>query len=160
MIGQHLWTRFTCGEVLPGVTVGGVAAMDLLRRRILERLGDQDGAVLAQGIGYSPAWVSQFLAGKRGIPLKTAEKIAAFLGVPLWELLFEDNVSDAVRDLTRHTGPADSPDATTAASREAALAALQDAARAIATAAAALHHEPTTARRHAPAHPRVHRPAS
>lgn len=64
--------------------------MDVLRARVVELLKGRDAAQLAKGVGRSPTWISRFLNGKRDVPFDTAEKIAAFLGVPLWQLLLDE----------------------------------------------------------------------
>lgn len=64
--------------------------MQVLRRRIVERLAGRKPALLAKGIGRSAPWISRFLNGQRDMPFDTAAKVAAFLGVPLWRLLIDE----------------------------------------------------------------------
>jgi transcriptional regulator with XRE-family HTH domain len=42
---------------------------------------------LARGVGHSSSWASNFLGGKKGIPLDSVQKIATFLQVPITDLL-------------------------------------------------------------------------
>lgn len=49
---------------------------------------------LAKAMKKRPSWASLFLAGSRDVPVKTAEEIAAYLGVPLWELFAPDDLPD------------------------------------------------------------------
>ena len=100
---------FTCREI--GVTVGVVTAKDRFRQRVAELLGARRHRDLAEGVGKSSGWVSQFLKGNRDVPIETAEQIAAFLGVPLWTLFTDDETMQAVHDLIRHRSHQGSPHA-------------------------------------------------
>ena len=73
-----------------------VTARDLLRSRVRAVMARKrlTPLALARAIKKSQPWASQFLSGSRDVPVKTAEDIAAFLGVPLWELFAPDGVSD------------------------------------------------------------------
>lgn len=74
--------------------------VDVLRRRITEKLAGRSPAVLARGIGRSAPWISRFLKGQRDMPFDTAAKVATFFGVPLWQLLTSEEELQALEPQT------------------------------------------------------------
>jgi hypothetical protein len=62
--------------------------------RLLTERGIASTAFAAAIDDKSTAWASMFLGGRRDTTMKTAEKIAAFLGVDLWRLLIDESEVD------------------------------------------------------------------
>jgi transcriptional regulator with XRE-family HTH domain len=46
---------------------------------------------LAAAIGYSQPWASAFLRRRRAVTMNTADRISAYLGVPVWRLFTEES---------------------------------------------------------------------
>ena len=63
-------------------------AIDVVRENVQRLLQRRrlSGTALARGLGHSSSWASNFLSGKKTVPIATVEEIAAFLEVPLWQL--------------------------------------------------------------------------
>lgn len=87
----------TCGILVSRLLMANAA--EVLRARVKEAIGHDRGAqaAFAEAVKLSPAWVSQFLSGKRNPPLKRLDAIAAFCRTDPAGLF-------AGSDLARHTG--------------------------------------------------------
>lgn len=63
-----------------------------IRRRVKELMAEHSMTVadLARAAGKTGPWATAFLKGRRNIPTKTQEKIAAHFRIPAWKLQVED----------------------------------------------------------------------
>lgn len=62
--------------------------LEVFRRRAAKLLDEREGtqAELAAAVGKTPQWASEFLTGKKGVPLLVAAEIARYLGVEFVEM--------------------------------------------------------------------------
>lgn len=79
--------------------LSAVPANETFRKNVARLLAERNltPAAMTKAAGKnSTGWASMLMTGKRDTPVKTAERIAAFLGVPLWRLLIDDTELEAL----------------------------------------------------------------
>jgi hypothetical protein len=147
----------------PGVTANETFRQNVFRLLAEKQLRPKD---MQQAVGKKgTGWASMLRSGSRDTPVKTAERIAAFLGEPLWSLYMDDATRQKARDLIRHGasgGSASAPGGTADAatpSDPAVVEQLQQAIAILTRAVTALSGEAPPARQAPPAHHPRHRKA-
>ena len=78
-------------------------ALEPVRRNILRILKGRrmSGAALARGLGHSTSWASNFLSGKKTIPVETVAEIADFLAIPVWQLFAPVDIGRKITALSK-----------------------------------------------------------
>ena len=89
--------------------------LETVRRNVVRLLEEQglNGAALARGLDHSTSWSSNFLTGKKTIPLATVQAIAHFLNVPTWQLLVPISDDLSQRELSQGIGEISSREGST-----------------------------------------------
>jgi transcriptional regulator with XRE-family HTH domain len=88
-----------------------VRSDDEVTARIVELLGDRSQREIAGAVGMQPSALSRALSGKRVLNMSEIVDIAAFLGVPVEDILFEEEAAIALR------GDPNDPDSDAAVTR-------------------------------------------
>lgn len=78
----------SCAATSAVVCFPPVNAQDVIRERVKKRMRERDmnQKALARAVNRSAGWASNFLRGKKTVPLKTLEAIAEKLGTTVSEL--------------------------------------------------------------------------